>query len=245
MDNRSTESPEANSAEANSADGGIEASRFIQYLFFKADPLWRRLPEEERTCGKAEFARVVEETSEVRTFAYSTLGLKVDADLMLWRIADSLDDLQDMLARLLQTGLGKYLQTTYSLFGMTRPSVYTRRRTVQEQAVDEQTRLRYLTVYPFSKTTEWYLMSKEARQGMMNEHIRVGHEYAKVRQVLLYATGLDDQEFVVAYETDDLHSYQGLLIALRSTEARRYTLKDQPIFTAISRPLPEALALLG
>jgi chlorite dismutase len=173
------------------------------------------------------------------------LGLKVDTDLMLWRMAASLDDLQEMLARLLQTGLGTYLQATYSLFGMTRPSQYTRKRTVQEQAVDEQERQRYLTVYPFSKTTEWYLMSKEARQGMMNEHMRVGHEYGNVRQVLLYATGLDDQEFVIAYEMENLYEYMGLLIALRSTEARRYTLKDQPIFTCIHRPLAEALELLG
>ena len=230
-------------AEINSAE--IEAPRFVQYLFFKADPLWRRLPEEERTRGRREFSQVVEATADVQTFSYSTLGLKVDADFMLWRIADSRDPLQEMLGQLLQTGLGKYVQPTYSLFGMTRPSVYTKRRTTQEQAVDEEKRLRYLTVYPFSKTTEWYLMSKEARQGMMNEHMRVGHEYAKVRQVLLYATGLDDQEFVVAYETADLHSYQGLLIALRSTEARRYTLKDQPIFTCIHRTLPDTLALLG
>lgn len=223
----------------------LEAPRFIQYLFFKTDPLWRRLPEDERTQGRREFAQAVGGTSGVQTFSYSTLGLKIDADFMLWRIADSLDALQDMLGQLLQTGLGKYVQPTYSLFGMTRPSVYTKRRTTQEQAVDEQERLPYLTVYPFSKTTEWYLMSKEARQGMMNEHMRVGHEYAKVRQVLLYTTGLDDQEFVVAYETDDLYSYQGLLIALRSTEARRYTLKDQPIFTCIYRPLGEVLQLLG
>lgn len=223
----------------------VESPRFIQYLFFKTDPLWRRLPEEERTRGRREFGHVVEATASVQTFSYSTLGLKVDADFMLWRMADSLDALQEMLGQLLQTGLGKYVQTKHSLFGMTRPSVYTKRRTTQEQAVDEQERLRYLTVYPFSKTTDWYLMSKEARQGMMNEHMRVGHEYAKVRQVLLYTTGLDDQEFVVAYETDDLYSYQGLLIALRSTEARRYTLKDQPIFTCIYRPLSETLALLG
>ncbi|HET9494622.1 MAG TPA: chlorite dismutase family protein [Chloroflexia bacterium] len=222
-----------------------EAPRFVQYTFFKLDPAWRRLPEEERERGRREFARVVEQTEGIKTFPYSTLGLKVGADLMLWRIANTLDELQEMTARLLNTGLGRYLELTHSLFGMTRPSTYTRRRTTQEQAVDEQERLRYLTVYPFSKTTEWYLMSKEARQGMMNEHMRVGHEYAKVRQVLLYATGLDDQEFVVAYETDDLHSYQGLLIALRSTEARRYTLKDQPIFTCIHRPLAETLALLG
>ena len=231
-----------NEAVDNTAE---EAPRFVQYTFFKLDPAWRRLPEDEREKGRREFARVVEQTEGVKTFSYSTLGLKVGADLMLWRIAGSLDELQEMLAQMLNTGLGRYLELTHSLFGLTRPSTYTRRRTTQEQAVDEQERLRYLTVYPFSKTTEWYLMSKEARQGMMNEHMRVGHEYAKVRQVLLYATGLDDQEFVVAYETDDLYSYQGLLIALRSTEARRYTLKDQPIFTCIHRPLAEALALLG
>ena len=222
-----------------------EGARSIQFIFFKADPAWRRLPEEQRTRGRREFAQVISQTPDTRTFAYSTLGLKVDADLMLWRIADSLDQLQEMLSRLLQTGLGNYLQTTHSLFGMTRPSQYTRRRTTQEQAIDEHERLRYLTVYPFSKTTEWYLMSAEARQGMMNEHMRVGHEYAQVRQVLLYATGLDDQEFVIAYETNNLYEYQGLLMALRSTEARRYTLKDQPIFTCIHRPLGEALELLG
>lgn len=235
-----------NEANDQSQDTTLEeAPRFVQYTFFKLDPAWRRLPEDEREKGRREFARVVEQTEGVKTFSYSTLGLKVGADLMLWRIAGSLDELQEMLAQMLNTGLGRYLELTHSLFGLTRPSTYTRRRTTQEQAVDEQERLRYLTVYPFSKTTEWYLMSKEARQGMMNEHMRVGHEYAKVRQVLLYATGLDDQEFVVAYETDDLYSYQGLLIALRSTEARRYTLKDQPIFTCIHRPLAEALALLG
>jgi chlorite dismutase len=222
-----------------------EAPRFVQYLFFKLDPAWRRLSEDERERGKREFAQVVEGSTGVITFAYSTLGLKVGADLMLWRIAPSLDDLQAMLSRLLRTGLGLYLETSHSLFGMTRPSQYTRRRTTQEQAIDELERQRYLTVYPFSKTTEWYLMSREARQGMMNEHMRVGHEYAQVRQVLLYTTGLDDQEFVVAYETDDLFTYQGLLIALRSTEARRYTLKDQPIFTCIHHSLPDALDLLG
>lgn len=222
-----------------------DALRFIQFLFFRADALWRRLTEEERARGRHEFAQVVEQERDVTTYAYSTLGLKVGADLMLWRVADTLDSLQDMLAHLLTTGLGTYLEVTHSLFGMTRPSQYTRRRSVQEQAIDEQHRQHYLTVYPFSKTPEWYLMSREARQGMMNEHMRVGHEYAAVRQVLLQSVGLDDHEFVVAYETDDLYAYQSLLLALRSTEARRYTLKDQPIFTCIHRPLREALALVG
>ena len=88
-------------------------------------------------------------------------------------------------------------------------------------------------------------MSKEARQGMMNEHIRVGHEYPMVRQLLVYSTGLDDQEFVVSYETEDLAAFQQLVIALRGTEARRYTLRDTPIFTCVYRPIVETLQLLG
>ncbi len=79
----------------------------------------------------------------------------------------------------------------------------------------------------------------------MNEHIRVGHDFPQVRQLLAYSTGLDDQEFIVAYEIDDLVAFQDLVIALRETEARRFTLTDQPILTAIHRPLGEALQLLG
>ena len=88
-------------------------------------------------------------------------------------------------------------------------------------------------------------MSKEARQGMMNEHIRIGHEYPAVRQLLVYSTGLDDQEFVVSYETEDLDAFQQLVIALRDTEARRYTLRDTPIYTCVYRSLEDTLDLLG
>jgi chlorite dismutase len=164
---------------------------------------------------------------------------------MLWWKAASADAVQELTSQILQTGLGQYCEIAHSLWGFTRPSVYTKRRTVQEHALDDPTRLRYLIVYPFVKTTEWYLMSRDARQGMMNEHMRIGHDFDDVRQVLLYATGLDDQEFIVAYETDKLERHQELVIALRSTEGRRYTLRDTPIFTAIHRPVEEALALVG
>jgi chlorite dismutase len=145
----------------------------------------------------------------------------------------------------LNTGLGQYCDIVHSLWGLTRPSVYTKSRTTQEHALDAITQLRYLIVYPFVKTPEWYLMSREARQGMMNEHMRVGHEFDDVRQVLLYTTGLDDQEFIVAYETDRLERHHELVVALRATEARRYTLRDTPIFTAIHRTVDDVVALAG
>ncbi|HEX6606370.1 MAG TPA: chlorite dismutase family protein [Chloroflexia bacterium] len=218
---------------------------FVSYTFFKTDPAWRRLPAGERDRGRAEFRTAVDRAGGVTTYAYSTVGLKADADLLLWRSSPTLDALQESMAALLQTGLGSYTTITRTMFGMTRPSHYTKRRTVQEQAVGLKERERYLVVYPFVKTIGWYLMSQEARQGMMNEHIRVGHEFPGVRQVLLYSTGLDDQEFIVVYEMADLAEFQALVIALRDTEARRYTERDTPIATAIHRPLDEALALLG
>jgi chlorite dismutase len=220
--------------------------QFVQFLCFKTDASWRRLPQAERTHGRNAFAKIVSEAApDITTYSYSTIGFKSDADLLLWRKGPSPLQMQEMTARLLQTGIGAYMQPTHSLFGFTRTSTYTRRHTAQEQAIDEEKRGTYLIVYPFTKTTEWYLMSKDARQGMMNEHMRIGHSYADVSQVLLYATGLDDQEFVVAYEADDLARFQSLVIDMRATEARRYTLRDTPIVTAAHKPLQTALAMIG
>ena len=231
-------------ATAAASEAG-EKSQFVQYLFLRVDSQWRREGSASRDAGRAEFIRTICAVPDVTTYAYSTLGLKTGADLMLWWKTGEPEIAQELTSQLLQTGLGRYCEIAHSLWGITRPSVYTKRRTVQEQAIDIPARLKYLIVYPFSKTNEWYLMSREARQGLMNEHMRIGHEYEDVRQVLLYSTGLDDQEFVVAYETDDLERHHQLVVALRSTEARRYTLRDTPIFTAIHRKLDDAIALLG
>lgn len=233
-------------SEARVEEATPVASQFVQYLFLNVDSEWRRLDAATRARGRGEFEEVIASAApDVTTHAYSTLGLKADAQLMLWWKSSDAIKVQDTLGGLLATGLGRYFEIAHSLWGLTRPSIYTKRRTTQEQAVDETTRLKYLVVYPFSKTIEWYLMSRDARQGMMNEHMRIGHEFGDVRQVLLYTTGLDDQEFIVAYETETLERHQDLVIALRSTEARRYTLRDTPIFTAVHRPLRDALALLG
>ncbi len=219
--------------------------QFVQYLGLKAESAWRRLPADERERGRAEFAEEVKNGDRIRSFTYATTGLKADTDLFLWRMSDTPERAQDSLSRLLLTGLGRYMQVAQTFVGLIRPSTYVRRQETQEQAILEQDRQRYLIVYPFSKTIDWYLMSKEARQGMMNEHMRIGHEYPMVRQMLVYSTGLDDQEFVVSYETDDLAAFQQLVIALRDTEARRYTLRDTPIFTCVYRPLADTLRLLG
>ena len=135
------------------------------------------------------------------------------------------------------------VRPTESLWGFTRPSQYTRARSAQEIDPFAKTRKRYLVAYPFANTAEWYLMSRETRQGMMNEHIRIGKQYEEIQQLLLYSFGLQDQEFVVVYETDDLPHFSDLVNELRDTEARRYTLQDTPVYTAIYHPAAETLAL--
>ncbi|HLO33737.1 MAG TPA: chlorite dismutase family protein [Anaerolineales bacterium] len=130
-----------------------------------------------------------------------------------------------------------------SMWGFTRPSQYSKARSRQEIDPFAETRKPYLVMYPFSKTTEWYLMSREARQGMMNEHIRIGKQYDDISQLLLYSVGLQNQEFIVVYETDDLPRFSDLVNELRDTEARRFTLRDTPLHTAIYHPAEETLQL--
>jgi chlorite dismutase len=135
------------------------------------------------------------------------------------------------------------LQPTTTLWGYTRPSQYTKTRSTQEIDPFAETRQPYLVIYPFVKTTEWYLMSREARQGMMNEHIRIGKQYEDITQLLLYSFGVQDQEFVVVYETDDLPRFSDLVAELRGVDGRSYTLRDTPLHTAIYHPAEETLAL--
>jgi chlorite dismutase len=168
---------------------------------------------------------------------------------MLWRIGYDPLKLQEMSAQLLATGLGNYLTTPYSYLSMTKRSVYVDKHTHEGQ---EGTRLRlvpgqfkYLFVYPFVKSKAWYRLTKHARQGMMDEHIEIGHKYPTVRLDTTYSFGLDDQEFVVAFESDKPEHFVDLVMELRHSEATSYTLRDTPTCTCIHRELAEVLDLLG
>ena len=220
---------------------------YIQALALGLDPVWRRRTDAERHhdgCGLRE-ALGAGELDGVRTITYSSIGLEPEVDLLLWRMAPSVDALEAAAAALLRGGIGPWLRVAHSLVGRIGPSQYVRRPTEQEQSAFGGDRSRYLVVYPFTKSTEWYLLSKETRQGVMNEHMRVGHQYPTVRQALAYSFGLDGQDFVVAYETDDLVAFGDLVRDLRGTESRRSTVNDQPILLGIHRPIDEILALLG
>ena len=224
-----------------------EVQVYVQALALGLDPAWRRRTDEERHDDGCRFSEAAAgaELHDVRSVTYSSIGLEPAVDLLFWRMAPSLDALETAAAGLLKAGLGRWLTVRHSLVGRIGPSQYVRKPTDQEQSLFAGDRSRYLVVYPFTKSTDWYLLSKEARQGIMNEHMRVGHEYPMVRQALAYSFGLDSQEFVVAYETDDLVAFGDLVRALRSTESRRSTVSDTPILLGIHRPMDEILGLLG
>ena len=135
------------------------------------------------------------------------------------------------------------IQPESILWGFTQPSQYTKTRSTQEIDPLDSHRAPFLIIYPFVKTVSWYLMGREARQGMMNEHIRIGKQYPEIKQMLLYSFGLQDQEFIVIYETENLSQFSELVYELRSSEARRYTERDTPLFTAIYHPAEETLNL--
>jgi chlorite dismutase len=222
---------------------------YVQALALGLDPVWRRRSDDERhddVCRFGEAAAAIElEAEGIRSIGYSSVGLEPGVDLLFWRMAPSVDALETAAAGLLRAGLGRWLTVRHSFIGRIGPSQYVRKPTDQEQSLFAGERSRYLVVYPFTKSTDWYLLSNEARQGVMNEHMRVGHEYPMIRQALAYSFGLDSQEFVVAYETDDLVAFGDLVRALRSTESRRSTVSDTPILLGIHRPMDEILALLG
>jgi chlorite dismutase len=224
-----------------------DAQVYIQALGLGLDPAWRRRTDDERRDDGHRFreALAADEGDSVRSVTYSSIGLEPGVDLLLWRMAPTVDALETAAARLLRAGLGPWLTVTESFIGRIGPSQYVRKPTEQEQSLFSGERSRYLVVYPFTKDTDWYLLSKEARQGVMNEHMRVGHDYPTIRQALAYSFGLDSQDFVVAYETDDLVAFGDLVRALRATESRRSTVSDTPILLGIHRPIDEILTLLG
>lgn len=178
---------------------------------------------------------------------YQVFPARADADLLLWTNAtiQSSEEPQrffDCLSRILNSQRA-FLRPAMTLWGFTGASSYARGKSAQAIDPLAEERKPYLIVYPFVKTNDWYRTGRDTRQGMMNEHIRIGHQYEQITQLLLYSTGLQDQEFVVVYESDDLPQFSDLVAELRGSEGRRFTERDTPIFTAFYHPPEETLAL--
>ena len=224
--------------------------QFVNFSFYRVDPAWRHLADGEKRKGKRAFLNVIEDyRKSVLIYSYSLIGIRPDCDFMLWRISEELESFQAMSSDLFRTGLGTYLTTPYSYLAMTKRSMYVDKH---QHAGSESSRTRivpgetkYLFVYPFVKTRDWYLLSKDERQKIMDVHIAMGHKYPSVKINTTYSFGLDDQEFVVAFESDSPADFLDLVMELRETQSSKFTVRDTPAFTCVRKPFGEILEALG
>ena len=221
----------------------------IKYSFYRAVAAWRTLADEDRAAARKELAALLDEWRErlpmVRT--YSTVGMRGNTDMLVWSAAKTLEEIRDLETAIRGTALGGYLETPYSFLAMTKRSQYEDRLdpTTREKLKVKPGRAKYLFIYPFVKTRAWYLLPFEERQKMMDMHIEIGHRYPTVKLNTTYSFGLDDQEFVVAFETDIPEDFLDLVMELRETRSSEFTLRDTPIFTCIAGEPLAVLETLG
>ena len=218
------------------------SGQYVAYGFYKVDPAWRRLPVEERIAGKEAFADVVEHWADRMTVsAYSTAGVRPDCDFFLWKITERYSDLGELGAELNATPLAAYLETPYSYLATTKASPYTAARRPRKVIPRGSP---YLVVYPFVKVRAWYALPQEERQRAMDEHMRIGAEFTSIHNHTTYSFGIDDQEFMTAFECEEPADFMHLMLTLRDSEASRYTERDTPIFVGQAMGIREALAVL-
>lgn len=206
-----------------------ETGQYVAYTFYRVDRAWRRLPVEERAAGKDAFAEVIEEwTGRMAGLrAYTTVGVRPDCDLFLWKITERYEDLLELGQELNATPLAAWLETPYSYLATTKASQYTSARRARKITPRNSP---YLVVYPFVKVRPWYSLPLEDRQRAMDEHVRIGAQHPTIHNHTTYSFGIDDQEFMTAFECDEPADFMHLMLALRESEASRYTERDTPIF---------------
>lgn len=249
---RNTEKPKA-TPESRERAARLTKRQYVRFAFYKVDPLWRRLPAKEQAEHKQELLDVITRFNRRMLLRpYSTMGTRADTELLLWQIAETPQAFQDLAVAIMQTRMGSYLNMAYSYFSQTKRSLYEIRTAADGEEEDPDERLvldptesKYLFVYPFIKTREWYQLSQAARQGMMDEHITVGRKYPSVKLNTTYSFGIDDYEFIVAFETDEPSDFLDLVQELRESTVSMYTLQDTPLFSCINMRLDEALDALG
>jgi chlorite dismutase len=223
--------------------------QFLNYAFYKLDLAFRRLPPDEQAAAAVEFAALIERWSARDDFilrTYSLVGIRGDCDFMLWRISHDVCLFQEMQAEINASCVGAYLTMPYSYLSLQKRSQYVNRIEGSGQGLEMLPgQGQFLFVYPFVKTRQWYSLTPHARQGMMDEHINAASPFKGIRLNTSYSYGIDDQEFVVAFDSDFPQEFVDLVGRLRHTEASLYTLRDTPAFTCKRVTIGEILTQMG
>jgi chlorite dismutase len=219
--------------------------QYVAYTLYHVDRAWRRLPVEERAAGKEAFAEVVEEWAErmdLRT--YTLAGVRPEVEFMFWKLTERFEDLGELAADLNSTPLAAYLETPYSYLAAARPSKYFERDPRRPPRRVIPRGAPYLVVYPFVKKREWYSLPLEDRARAMREHAEVGSRFVSITNHTTYSFGIDDQEFMTAFECESPGDFLELMMTLRETEASRYTERDTPIFVGAAAEIRSTLDAL-
>src|SRR3989442_12951267 len=225
-----------------------ERRQVVRFAFYKLDPAWRRLSAERQASSKIEFGETIEGFhGQLLLRPYGLVGIRGDCDFLLWQVAEDLDSLVALQTALNRTDLGAYVTLPYSYLAMTRRSIY---EFPEDPGQPSRLQIRpsdarYLVVYPFTKAGAWYALPKAERQTMMDEHVRIGRKYPSIRLNTTYSYGLDDQEFIVAFEGDEPAEFLDLVMELRESEASSYTLRATPTFACVEMSLWDMLDTLG
>ncbi len=220
-------------------------NEIFRFLTLAVTPQWRQLDDAERAAQKREFARAASRDG-VAVHAYSLVGTRGDADLLLWCVAEELELLREVEAGLAGTALWSRATRPYAYLAARRRSPYLGEHAHAGSEHDRTTAgpvgdKPYLVVYPMSKKRSWYALPHEERTRIMAGHFAVGHRYPDIRIHTAYSFGIDDQEFVVAFEVPDVRRFLTLVADLRETESSSYTERETPIFVGAAMPLERAL----
>jgi chlorite dismutase len=217
------------------------STQYVAYTLYRIDPAWRRLPVEERAAGKDAFAEVVSDwAGRMELRSYSLVGVRPDADFMLWKLTERYEDLRELATDLNAAPLAGYVTTPYSYLATTKPSQYFERASARPRRVVPRG-APYLVVYPFVKKREWYALPLDDRRRAMQEHASIGSRFVTITNHTTYSFGIDDQEFMTAFECESPADFLQLMMTLRETEASRYTERDTPIFVGTAEEIRSIL----
>ena len=216
---------------------------FFSFSFFKIDPKWRWMAD----LAKEESARELENilaNAPVNIRTYSTLGLRDDADFLIWCMSESVEDIQETISKIYLTVVGKYITPSRVYFSSTRPSIYAQTNRIHSFVGGLEAK-KYAVVYPFIKTREWYLLPLEQRKLMMDEHIKVSQKYPQVELNTTYSFGIHDQDFMLAFESDDLNVFQDMIMELRGTKVSAFVKEDVPMIVCVKKDIVPIITSLG
>ncbi|MFM8658711.1 MAG: chlorite dismutase family protein [Candidatus Nitrosotenuis sp.] len=220
-----------------------ETRTFFNFSFFKIDPKWRWMAD----LAKEESAKEIDQVlrnSKTKYRVYSTLGLRDDAEFLIWFASESIEDIQNTISKLYTTVFGKYIIPSHVYLSCTRPSIYAKTGKTSSFIAGEEAK-KYVVVYPFVKTRDWYLLPLEQRKKMMDEHIEVGHKYPQVLLNTTYSFGIHDEDFMLAFESDELNAFQDLVMELRETQVSKYIERDTPMIVCVKKDIIPLISSLG